>query len=717
MLVGVVLVFNLVILRASRLTVAYPNDSAFHLQMVWTAKHLLEQGLNPFAAWFPNLTTGSPLFVQYQSSSAVLTGAIATLVGARQAFAWSLYLLLALWPLCVYWTGRLLGWSKWEAAAAALIAPMLFSVHGKGFEPVAYSWTGNGLWSQLWAMWTLPLAVGCCWRYLTQRKYLFGAVFFLAATIAFHFLMAYLAALILIVLVLLKPSDLGRRAGRAAIVAGGAVLATLWVTLPLLAEAKWTSLNPKQAGTAIDNSYGAPQVLRWLFSGRIFDFGRFPVISLFVLVGLGYCVARFRRDERARVLVGVFVLSLLLFFGRPTLGFVLDLLPGNRALLFQRFVGGVQLAGILLAGVGAVWACRAVGSFARRAIPGVRGQLASMRFPTLMGILAVLVVALVALFPAWTETASYAEQNAAWIQYQRATDLTQGRQVKALLNIADARDGGRLFAGLPTGWGQTFYVGGVQVYNFIEHTKTDLVGQTYRSSSLMSGPEGDFDENNPGDYSLFDVHYVLAPKGLTPEVPATLLALRGDYALWTVGHGHGLFQVVDTRGTITANATDVGTASQHFLRSTLPASAIYPTVAFAGAAAATPTLAAGATAVGAAGHVLASSDHLSKGSATATVVARRTSVVLFKVAFDPGWSATVDGRAVPTEMLAPAMLGVRVTPGVHRIVFTYRGYGSYQPLFAISLLTLVGVAVVPVLWRRRRAKAVARTSRTAPAAS
>ena len=37
------------------------------------------------------------------------------------------------------------------------------------------------------------------------------------------------------------------------------------------------------------------------------------------------------------------------------MNFLLNLVPFGKDLLFQRYVGGVQLAGLLIAGVGAVW--------------------------------------------------------------------------------------------------------------------------------------------------------------------------------------------------------------------------------------------------------------------------------------------------------------------------------------------------------------------------
>ena len=656
-------VFNLWVLRAQRLPVAYPNDLAFHSKMVVTATHQLAHGQLPMSHWFAHLSLGSPLFVQYQSASAVLTAAIGLLTGAHQAFSWTLFLLIALWPLCIYWSVRLLGWNRWEAGTAAAISPLVFSVSGRGFEDQAYVWLGSGLWSQLWAMWALPLSIGLSWRYLSQRRYLFGAVAALSLTISFHYLMGYLAGLILVAMAFLKPSAFPRRLGRAAILGGCSLLATLWVTLPLLADAKWTALNEFQVGTSIDDSYGAGQVLAWLFRGQLFDYQRLPVITVLLAIGFIVCVVRFLRDERARLLVTIFIVSLLLYFGRPTLGFVLNLLPGSRDLLFQRFLAGVQLSGLLLAAIGAVWTVRVVVDRVRSDEHWLTRRVDDWRWGAL-GSVAAIALLIGVLAPAWSQIWGYGEQNSSWIGTQRSIDSVQGRQLSSLISLAEQRGGGRIFAGLPSSWGYRFYVGGVQVYNFVEDTNADAMGLTLRTFSLMTDPEGWFDEVNPGDYSVFGVHYILAPVGLRPGVPATLLKRAGPYALWSVGAG-GIFQVVDTTTPITANASDLGSATKAFLKSGLPARGIYPTIAFAGQPAAAPTLASGEMPSGSAGSVTSEEDNLASGSAAAVVTANRTAVVLLKASFDPGWQATVDGEPVTPVMVAPALLGVTVAPGTH----------------------------------------------------
>jgi hypothetical protein len=705
-LVAIAVFFNLWSLRFERLPVAYPNDSGMHLQMTTQAMDLLRHGLSPFDHWYPLLSLGSPFFVQYQSFSAVLVGAFSPLFGVQNTFAWTLYLLLSLWPLCVYWSTRLLAWGRWESAIAAALSPLIFTVTGRGFGHQSYVWIGSGLWSQLFAMWTLPLAWAFSWRYISQHKSLFPAVLTLSLTIAFHFLTAYLAGLTLAVWIVLRPSQFFTRAGRALTLGVASLLATAWVTLPLFLHSKWLAVNQFQVGTTIDDSYGARRILSWLFSGEIYDWRRFPIMTIFVGIGLLVCVSRWLYDERARAIVGAWVLSLVLFFGRPTLGPLLDILPGNQSLLFQRYIMGVHLAGLVLAGVGAV----ASTTFLYRQLLSRRRAFvaASRRFflgssPWLRTPL-IIAVAVAVLTPAWTQISTYDADSAQWVIYQRNIASNQGTDMNALIAMAQKRGGGRIYAGMPSNWGHHFYVGAVPVYIYLEQRDVDAVGFTLRTSSLMTDPEAYFDEFVPGDYAAFGVHYMILPVGHAPPIHATLLRTAGPFRLWRVdsARASALIQVVDTYGVIFANNADLGTQTSGFLESSLPGRAIYSTISYSGQAAAIPTLTSVDDQHGVAGIVLHQShDLVYAQSASATVVAHRRAVVLLKVAYDPGWKATVDGRATPTIMLAPALEGVEVSAGRHVIVFTYHGYGDYAALYALSVVTLIGVGVGPWWWRRR----------------
>ena len=73
---------------------------------------------------------------------------------------------------------------------------------------------------------------------------------------------------------------------------------------------------------------------------------------------------------------------------------------------------------------------------------------------------------------------------------------------------------------------------------------------------------------------------------------------------------------------------------------------------------------------------------------------RSPSYLVLADTFDPGWSATLDGRPVPIRPAYVAFRAVYLSEGTHTVVFTYRPAG-----FALGLgLTVLGVVLGLVLW-------------------
>src|SRR5207253_2016822 len=104
-----------------------------------------------------------------------------------------------------------------------------------------------------------------------------------------HFITAYLALLALPLWVVVKPSEIRRRLLRGLAVGIGSLMVASWVLAPLVADRRWAPISEASRGTSYYDSFGARTVLRWLFTGRLFDFHRLPVLSL--VVGLGVAVA------------------------------------------------------------------------------------------------------------------------------------------------------------------------------------------------------------------------------------------------------------------------------------------------------------------------------------------------------------------------------------------------------------------------------------------
>lgn len=428
-------------------------------------------------------------------------------------------------------------------------------------------------------MWLLPLTWGVTWRSVTRGRWYAWSALLLAATLTSHVLAGYLAFLSLGVWVVMVRRGILRRILRAAVVGAGGLLVASWLLVPLLADAKWTNQSIFLQHTIYRDSFGAPRVLEWLFTGDIYDGGRFPVVSLLVAAGLVRSLLRLR-DERHRILLGIWVLSLLLFFGRPTLGAVVDLLPAGSDLLFRRFIVGVHLAGALLAGIGVAWLGGLLIGAVRSRFPRVS--------PAALAV-ATAVLAVLALTPAWMEREAYNAAGDRMIREQRQADLTDGADVVALIEQAKRLGGGRLYAGLRSNWGATYKVGSVPVLAVLANRDVDAIGFTLRTPSLSTDIEALFDETNGSHYDLYNVRYLILPEGRDPPVDAELLARRGRHELWRV-QTSGYLQVVDTSTPIVARRDDLAVQVGQWLRSDLPARRIHPTVAFEGEPGASPTL-------------------------------------------------------------------------------------------------------------------------------
>ncbi|MCU1492629.1 MAG: Bacterial rane protein YfhO, partial [Acidimicrobiaceae bacterium] len=131
---------------------------------------------------------------------------------------------------------------------------------------------------------------------------------------------------------------------------------------------------------------------------------------------------------------------------------------------------------------------------------------------------------------------------------------------------------------------------------------------------------------------------------------------------------------------------------------------LYPTVAYGGGAPARGTLPSGENPSRPPGRVLSQRSDLAEGTASAKVSVERAAVVLLSASYDPGWQATVDGRRVATEMVAPALVGVRVGPGLHTVRFVYRGFPDYPQLLLLGAAALVALALVERSHRARRSR-------------
>ena len=336
------------------------------------------------------------------------------------------------------------------------------------------------------------------------------------------------------------------------------------------------------------------------------------MITILVAVGILAALWRYRRDERARVLLFLFLVSLVLFFGRPTLGPALRLLPGSGDLFLRRFVFGVHLAGLYLAGLAAV----TLGRLAWEQLQRFR----SLRERPVAIVALAVAGMLVFLGPGFVERTAWASQGAEWIGDQAVADTHDGADVATLVDIARARGPGRFYAGMRSNWGSAYEVGQVPVYVMLLNEGTEGVGFVRPTWSLSAPFEYRFTDTNPAHYDLFDVRYLILPSDRQPPVPAGKVAERGRHVLWETPDP-SYVDLVDVLPAISADRTNLGLRLPDWFRSDLPAGA-NPGVAFEGEPAPEPTVSEDDLPDTPAGTIVGEDVDLRDGLATATVVER-----------------------------------------------------------------------------------------------
>ena len=689
-----VVAFNAYGDRATLRAVAYPNDSSVHYSMVRFAAASLRHFHLPMTQWYPYLDLGSPHFLHYQALAATLTGALGLVLGTGTAFRLTLFLMIVAWPLVIYQSSKVFGLSRRAAMLCAAVAPFLASVSFVGYEPGAYLWIGYGVWAQLAGSMTLPFAWAFSWRSLDNPRFIPWAAFFIALTTALHFETGYSAFGGLVLMALVHRSPWRDRVRNGLLGLVGAGLLTLWVTVPLLLNARWAAINSALAPTGLVRGYGFRQNWHWLVHGQLFDYGRYPVLTVLLLVGLIAAAVLWRRDPLRRAFALLFVAYFALSWGPTTWGSLIALLPGHADIYFRRFLLSVHLAGIFLVGTGLAWLAvqipRLVKGAWRYAIPGGAATVA-----------ACLVVPTLAL--ATPHVWWYEARNNFNVHYQMAGEEVNGHDLSVVLDYLHAHTDGRVYAGSPLDWGNAFKVGEVPMYMYLTANDIDQVGFLLRTAALMEQPEYRFQSGILGDYQLMGVRYVLLPTNPVPgsntpsqpAVPAVRIPLpESTYSLWQVTAAHYM-GVANLSGQLDANKGTLLAQSPAILNTDYLARNIVIPVNWN---ASVPNFTAPANGVlPSPGRVTAQSPDLTHGTATATVDLTREGTVYLAASFDPGWHVTIDGVEATTVMIAPALVGVTVPAGHHVVVFTYHGFPWYLPLFVISFGGFGG----GVWWMRR----------------
>ena len=623
---------------------------------------------------------------------------------------WTSYLLLSLFPLSIYWSMRRFGFDQLSSAMGGLVASLTATDGLFGLDFMSYVWRGYELYTQLWAMALLPPTLALGYRVLREGRGYFWTTLLLAATLTSHLIYGYIAFVTLGVLTLVPTVGLltsespwgamWRRWKRLLILLCLVMVVTSYFLVPFFLDRTFSLLGPSvwKAPEKL-NSFGHSWVLHTLAVGDLFDFNRFPSLTILLVAGFGICLWRWR-DERYLVPVAVFTLWLLFYFGRPTWGALLGLVPMTRDLPLHRLIAGVHLGGIYMIAIAlaAPW---------RWAI-----SRANVRY-----LVVPLVLTALLLFPVYGERSSYLELNSRLLSENKQVMASEDRDLRALYETLAELPPGRVYAGLQNNWGGDYLVGSVPVYALLIAEGMDMLSFYPHAHSLNSAGLVLFDEKRWEHYNIYNIRYVVAPEGRTLPGFASPIRKFGRHRLYQV-ETTGYFDLVGADQSFAGDRSGFFEGVSSWLASDQSSVKQHPVVSIGGS---------GTTKGRAAPLPLAQSWDLirefeiSSGPSRGTVAAQevganvfvadvyveRESLLLLKATYHPNWRATVDGVETRTVMLMPSFIGIQLPVGDHQVRLEYRPRRLRMILLALGLLTLPLIAVgekygklIPI-WRRR----------------
>jgi hypothetical protein len=683
------------------------NDGAFHLGVARNTIAAVGEGLNPLDFWVPTWLSGFPLFQYYQPGPYLLLAALHFLCGGAVPLLrlYRLVTLLAvvLFPPANYLALRWLRLPRATAGWGALLSCAVAAHATYGIEMESFTWSGWGLFAQAMALPLLPLALAGGWRALHDRGRTLGYAAILAGAFLTHILYGYIAALSLAVVPFLLPHPALVKRGIIGLsrfyVQVMALIAFFVVPLALHLPYHAKSLYDEAAKF---DSYGAAVILNRLFSGALLDYNRLPVMTCLAAAGMYLCARQWL--QRGSALHGWiscgFVLWVLLYFGRPTWGALVDLLPMSHGLHLERLSSGVHIFAIWLAAI-------ALGRVSRWCL-GYESR--PVRYTLLLG-MGVLVA------PVLAERARYFVYNTQQVLKGKRMFDRDAAQFEPVLQALRARPG-RVYAGHSGNWGKSYTVGEVQVYHLLSAEAISQVANAPYSWALSTDFQIQLQWPDQATYDLYDTRYLLTDQALPPPPGAELVVQSGRHRLYRL-HAEGPFDIVSVPLAIAATKDTVWYMMMSWAKGPWVRQHAHARLLLAGEAAGglpvirmedrfrfvAPGAQTDRNVFDPPGVFVQPAPPPARGTvqdvtqsrqeASATLTMESPGVVLFKTTYHPDWRAWVDGAPASTVVLTPGLIGVPVPAGAHHLSLAYR------PGWSKVVLLVLGVGLAVLMDRRR----------------
>ena len=724
-LLTVAVSFNLINLLPSFLVdVTDGTDIVLHTLLSESVVQSIKDGRNFTDPWQGTMGLGHPLFHYYQHLPHVIVGLSYFLTFGTTSVAdilhWSTYALTSVFPLSIYLSARKLGFDRLISCMSGLVTSVIATNAISGYSYSSYLVGVQGLYTQLWAMVLLPLALAFGYQTLREGRGYFSTVLLLSATLMSHLLYGYMAfitlGLLLFVTQIHFKMDINRQAGtnsrvhqrrsrhsrssrtpksnfkplentestvyepsffgrlrRLFIITILVIFITSFFLVDFALDFRFFNSSP-YIDPLLYDSHGASVVLNGLFQGDLFDFKRFPSLTILVCAGLVICLFNWRKPLYL-LPVTIFILWLLMFFGRHTWGSLLDVLPLSTDLLMFRFIGGVHLGGIFLMGV-------ALGTVWRKVIAYSNNWYTSIA----------VILTLAILLPVFIERRSYVNDLTNAAQQCSVLENSEETDVRMAFDELKKLPKGRIYTGKIHydlgNWGMEYSVGCTLLQTLALTDGLDTVPSLYHRYSLTSDILDEFDETKLEHYNLFNVRYVIAPEEHSFPDFVQRLGTFGQHHIYRV-ETSGYFDLVDANKTFALNKDNFLPTVASWLGSNRTKNKQHPVISMDSTELEIDYAEADIPLDENRGIII--KEESGNNYYTANVAINRESTIMLKASYHPNWHVTIDGSDENALMLMPGFVGVRITPGDHIVKF------EYQPRRLRAILLILGILILPAI--------------------
>jgi len=694
------------------------NDDVFQYCLCVSMRGDIQAGGNPIDHWVPYWSMGYPIFHYYQHLPHLAVVSIYYLLfkTASMFFIYHLilYLLLVFYPLALYYSLRKMDFSEMSSACAALFSLGLSNINGYGFELGSFVWRGSGMFTQLWAMFLLPLTLSSIYNTVNKNKGYFRSVlllFCLTLSQTMFVLMAIITSCLFIFKSFEWPEVL-ERIKSLAIIFFFFLIAIAYLLIPMQLD------SPYHAHSTYDfpekwDSYGFRYITTHFLNGDILDHGRMPVVTVLAVLGLFFAFSK--RALRYRWAAAGAVIWFLLYFGRHTWGSLMDLIPMGSALHLHRFVTMVHFFGAIMAGI----------------MLSVLYQKVRLKF----GQIAALGLIILLICPVFWDRFLFLQLNTKWLHANAVAYRKEGPALRSILDQIKRSQPGRTYPGRRANWGGQFKVGDTSVMYFFGPEEMPTLSYLPFTWSLASDFSENFNEYDQAQYNLFNIRYFLAGEG--KDIPSFLREIKraGRFRLYKADTT-GYFDLVETPIAMYADKNSIWNLMVLWMRSPMVSKKQYVTIYFdreyhkgyqdymilkdrwdfwradplkirsinISDPTGTPVNVFSAPDIlqstrypqVSPGIVL--SENPGKNVFAGKVKAEKDCLLLFKMTYHPGWHAYIDGKEKEKVILSPGFIGVKIDKGTHSVKFVYRAQWWKMPLLFIGLLSLAAL----FLWERKR---------------